>query len=98
MIEEGKMTEAGLAKIDEKMLTEENIDVHVTPREFIIPPEIEEALQANKTAWKNFLSLAPGYKRQYIFWVMDVKREETQKRRLNELITILEKNEKLGMK
>lgn len=94
MIQEGKMTEAGLAKIDEKVFIEEK----VTPKEFIIPPGIEEALQTNEEAWKNFSALAPGYKRQYIGWIIDAKREETQKRRLKELITVLEKNEKLGMK
>ena len=94
MIQEGKMTEAGLAKIDEKVFIEEK----VAPKEFIIPPEIEEALQANEKAWKNFSTLAPGYKRVYIGWIIDARREETQKRRLKELITVLEKNEKLGMK
>lgn len=98
MIQEGKMTEAGLAKIDEKVFIEENIEEKVTPKEFVIPPEIEEALKPNENAWKNFLDLAPHYKRQYIGWVIHAKREETQKRRLKELISVLEKNEKLGMK
>lgn len=94
LIKEGKMTEAGLAKIDEKMLNEKE----VKKKELVIPPEIETALQANEKVWENFVNLAPGYKRQYIGWVMDAKREETRKRRLNELMIVLEKNEKLGMK
>ncbi|MBU7018274.1 MAG: YdeI/OmpD-associated family protein [Theionarchaea archaeon] len=94
MIQEGKMTEAGLAKIDERVFVEEK----GRPEKFIILPEIEKNLQANEKAWKNFSALAPGYKRQYIGWVMSAKRGETRKRRLKELITVLEKNEKLGMK
>lgn len=93
MIKEGKMTEAGLAKIDERALSEKEVK-----KEVVIPPEIEKVLQANEKVWEHFVNLAPGYKRQYIGWVMDAKREETRKRRLNELMTVLEKNEKLGMK
>lgn len=100
MIKEGKMTEAGLAKIDERVLTpsKNNINNQTAKKELFIPLEIEEALKANQQVWENFTSLAPGYKRQYIGWVVDAKREKTRKRRLKELITVLEKNERLGMK
>ena len=89
MIEAGKMTEAGLAKFDETAV-EKKVQV--------MPPEIEKALQSNETVWKNFMELAPGYKRQYIGWIMDAKREKTRKKRLKEVIAVLENNEKLGMK
>lgn len=95
LMQEGKMTKAGLAKIDERVFAEEK---EVKPAQFVIPPEIEKALAANEKAWEYFTNLALGYKRRYIGWVMDAKREETRKRRLDELITVLEKNEKLGMK
>lgn len=93
MIKAGKMTEAGLAKIDENVFYEKKVK-----ETFVIPPEVKEALKVNETVWKNFVDLAPGYKRQYIGWIMDAKREKTREKRLNELITVLEKNEKLGMK
>jgi uncharacterized protein YdeI (YjbR/CyaY-like superfamily) len=101
MIKEGKMTEAGLAKIDEPMLHDnKNADENepLAKKELVIPPDIDKALKAHQQAWENFTSLAPGYKRQYIGWVVDAKREKTRKRRLKELITVLEKNERLGMK
>ncbi|MBU7014987.1 MAG: YdeI/OmpD-associated family protein [Theionarchaea archaeon] len=94
MIDQGKMTDAGLQKIDESILEGRS----EPEKEFLVPPYIEETLKTNPTAWNNFVALAPGYKRQYLGWVASAKREETQKRRLKELITILEKNEKLGMK
>ncbi|KYK38649.1 MAG: hypothetical protein AYK18_06470 [Theionarchaea archaeon DG-70] len=95
MIKKGKMTEAGLARIDENMLNEKE---EMRGKEFVIPSEIERKLKTNKKVWENFKNLAPGYKRQYMGWVMDAKREETRKRRLEELMKVLEKNEKLGMK
>ncbi|MBU6998204.1 MAG: YdeI/OmpD-associated family protein [Theionarchaea archaeon] len=94
MINQGKMTEAGLQKIDELSL-----ERGPEPRkEFTIPTHVEEALKAHPEAWNNFVALAPGYRRQYLGWVVSAKKEETQKRRLAELITVLENNEKLGMK
>jgi uncharacterized protein YdeI (YjbR/CyaY-like superfamily) len=94
MINQGRMTEAGRQKIDESALNRE-----VKPKkEYVLPAHMEETLKAHQKAWDNFVTLAPGYKQQYIRWVISAKREETQKRRLAELITALEKNEKLGMK
>lgn len=90
MIKASKMTEAGLAKFDETAV-EKKVEV-------VISPEIKEALQSNETVWENFMKLAPSYKNQYIGWIMDAKREKTRKKRLKEVITVLEKNEKLGMK
>lgn len=95
MIKEGKMTEAGLAKIDETTLNENEESER---KELVIPPEIEKQMKANKKVWENYKNLVPGYKRQYMGWVMDAKREETRKRRLGELMKVLEKNEKLGMR
>ena len=92
MIKEGKMTDAGLAHIDEKVFNQK--EVRELP---VITPEIEDTLKAHKV-WGRFCDLAPGYKKQYLGWVLDAKREETRTKRLKELITVLEKNEKLGMK
>ncbi|MBU7023952.1 MAG: YdeI/OmpD-associated family protein [Theionarchaea archaeon] len=94
MIGQGRMKEAGMQKIDELALNRE-----AEPKEeYVMPPYMEETLKAHPQAWDNFVMLAPGYKQQYIHWVISAKREGTQKRRLAELITVLEKNEKLGMK
>ena len=96
LINEGKMTEAGLAIIDNEVFNKKKEGA--AEKEFIIPREIEEALAADQKVWENFTNLAPGYKRQYIGWVMDAKRKKTRKRRLEELNAVMEKNEKLGMK
>lgn len=99
MIEGGRMTEAGLAKV-------KNIDFNdvrdpkskPSRKELIIPPYIKEALEADGNAWRNFNNLAISYKKQYIGWITSAKREETRKRRLEEAIELLTQNQKLGMK
>ena len=63
-----------------------------------VPRFVKQALMANAKAWKNFQNLAPSYRRHYVGWIMHAKKEETRARRLREAISLLEKNEKLGLK
>jgi uncharacterized protein YdeI (YjbR/CyaY-like superfamily) len=97
LIREGRMTEAGLAKIDLVMLGEE---AEAKPRtgDVDIPSFVKQALMANAKAWENFRNLAPSYRRHYIGWIMHAKKEETRERRLREAVALLEQNKKLGLK
>jgi len=98
MMREGKMTEAGLAKI--RIAKNDGEWFKTTPPRRDLEPSqfIKEALAANKKALNNFNNLAPSYKRQFIGWITSAKKEETRKKRLIEAVELLEKNEKLGMK
>jgi uncharacterized protein YdeI (YjbR/CyaY-like superfamily) len=98
MITEGKMSEAGLTQIEEAKKSGEWFKTVTRQQTLVIPPFIKEALAANKKALDNFNNLAISYKRQYIGWITNAKRKEALKRRLEEVIKVLEKNEKLGMK
>ena len=67
-------------------------------KEISVPEYIEQALGSNEKALINFNKLTPSYKRQCIGWVDSAKKEETRRKRLAEVIGVLERNEKLGMK
>jgi uncharacterized protein YdeI (YjbR/CyaY-like superfamily) len=54
------------------------------PRE--LSPEYQKVFQKNKKAWEFFKNQPPYYQRTLSFWVMGAKREETQLRRLQQLI------------
>ena len=98
MIKEGRMTEAGLAKIKTARKTglwEKDSRPRIS---FDVPPELAKALAKNKKAKENFDKLALSYRRQYIGWIVVAKRAETKKRRIEESIALLEKGRKLGMK
>ncbi|MFQ5633055.1 MAG: YdeI/OmpD-associated family protein, partial [bacterium] len=45
-----------------------------------------------------FEQLTPSYQKQFIGWIVVAKRPETKERRIKESISLLAKNEKLGMK
>lgn len=98
MIKEGKMTKAGLAKIREAKNSGEWFITAPVRKELVIPPDIEKALATNEKALDNLNNLANSYKRNFIGWITNAKREETRKRRLTEAIRLLEQNKKLGMK
>lgn len=96
LIEAGKMTVAGLLKIGEGILDappEES-----KKQETEVPRFFKDALMKKGKAWENFNGLAPSYRREYIAWVSDAKRDETRARRLAEAVRLLAENKKLGMK
>ena len=98
MIEEGKMSEAGLAAFNQRVSYDEEILNARSAKEIPLTPEIESALKANKKAWDNFNNLTPSYRKQYVGWLRSAKRPETRAKRLKEAITLLAENKKLGMK
>jgi uncharacterized protein YdeI (YjbR/CyaY-like superfamily) len=95
LVQEGRMTEAGLAKADFP-LAEASPDRPKRPQ-LPLPDWLKEGLMTNPKAWENFQKLAPSHQRNYIAWISDAKRDETRQRRLQEAIAKLEKNEKLGL-
>ncbi len=98
MIGEGKMTEAGMAKIEAAKKTG-RWDKDPRPAiSFEVPPELAKALAYNKKAKGNFDKLAPSHRRHYIAWIAVAKKAETKKRRIAESIALLEKGEKLGLR
>jgi uncharacterized protein YdeI (YjbR/CyaY-like superfamily) len=89
LIREGRMTEAGLAKIDRAML---DVEAPEKPSkgDLDLPRFVKQALMANAKAWANFQNLAPSHRRNYIRWIMDARKDETRERRLREAVLRLE--------
>ena len=79
---EGKMTAAGRAKKPE--------DVQPPPPRMQsgdpVPRFILDALKPHRQAREFFNSLAPGYRRNYLRYITEPKREETRMRRLEQAI------------
>jgi uncharacterized protein YdeI (YjbR/CyaY-like superfamily) len=98
MIRKGRMTEVGMAKIIEARERGEWSRVREVSKELVVPSFIQKALAKNEKAHAFFGTLADTYKRQIVSWVSSAKREETKARRLTEVISLLEKSQKLGLK
>lgn len=97
LIAEGRMTKAGLDAIAEGAL-----DTEFAPKpkskEVEVPRFVSDALKKTPRAFENFNALAPSYRREYVGWITQAKREETRERRLAEAARLLSENKKLGMK
>jgi uncharacterized protein YdeI (YjbR/CyaY-like superfamily) len=69
----------------------------VLSEEFIIPPDILRAIQANREAWKNFQTFSEPYKRIRIAFIAGVRdRPEEFQKRLRYFIEMTEKNKMFG--
>jgi uncharacterized protein YdeI (YjbR/CyaY-like superfamily) len=91
---EGRMTAAGLAKLEKGV----RAYVPLMQRRIAIPPDLRRALARNAKARENFERLAPSYRRHYVAWIATAKKDETRARRLRQALALLAKNKKLGMK
>lgn len=101
MIREGKMTEAGLARIREAKDSREWFKSPASAlhgKRLVIPSYLKDALAANEKALDSFGKLAESHRRNFVGWIDSAKKEETRKRRVAEAIGLLERNQKLGMK
>lgn len=97
-----KLVPAGLvmdwvvAKLPGNVL-EGEIAHRTRPSENEIPEWIRAGLQAHEPAWTNFQNLSPSNRRLYLGWILDARREETRRRRLEEATRRLLKNLPLGL-
>ena len=58
----------------------------------IIPDDLQAAFDKNLKAFENYQSFAPSYRKSYLYWLNQAKREETRSKRIQEIITFCEKN------
>ena len=88
LVEQGKMTEAGLAKLGG--------GVDDLPYE--IPDDILEALKANEETWENFQRFPESYKRIRVGWIDGSRNNpETFSTRLRYFLKMTKQNKRFGM-
>jgi uncharacterized protein YdeI (YjbR/CyaY-like superfamily) len=85
MIDEGRMTPAGLALVEEakrrgtwEQATSGRLDV--------TPPDLEAALAGVPAAAARWQQWPASPRRQYVYWVLDAKRAETRARRIADVV------------
>ncbi len=96
LVKEGRMTEAGLAKVEFSL--DEAPSARPKRPDLPLPDWLKAGLMTNPRAWENFCRLPASHRRNYILWISDAKKEETRQRRIQEAIGRLERNETLGLK
>jgi uncharacterized protein YdeI (YjbR/CyaY-like superfamily) len=94
VIAEGRMTTAGLAKIDYPLGAPPSPPVKM---ELIIPDWLKTGLQSSPLAWENFSKMPSSHQKRYVMWLSDAKKEETRQKRIREAIALLEHKKRLGI-
>jgi len=91
MIAEGLMTAAGMAKIEAAKAdgTWSKID---DVEEMILPPDLQKALNANKTAKKNFEAYSNTNKKYVLYWLRPKKDTEQRAQIIAEVVAAAAEN------
>lgn len=95
LIQQGRMTETGLARIEEAKKNGLWQDAYSSRIRVDIPADLEDALSVNQVAWKNFHNLANTYRFLYIRWLNGARTEEIRRQRLEEIVKRAELNQKI---
>ena len=94
LIADGRMRPEGLAALGVALDTATGT---AAPDGAEIPPFVVEAIRANPKARVFWESLAPGYRKRYIGWIMSAKQQSTRESRLSRVIGFLEEGKKSVM-
>jgi len=91
LIAENLMHESGLKKIEiaKQNGSWESLD-HV--ENLTIPSDLQKAFDANATAFNNYQNFSFTYRKSYLYWLNQAKREETRTIRIAEIIRLCEQN------
>ena len=60
-----------------------------------VPADLQKALTKNKKALKFFDALTYGYRKQFVEWVTEAKREETRRQRMNKIVEMCAEGRRL---
>ncbi|WP_445457257.1 YdeI/OmpD-associated family protein [Flavobacterium sp. HNIBRBA15423] len=91
LIEVGLMHESGLKKVEtakqngswESLDSVENLE---------IPTDLQEAFKNNELAYANYQNFSKSYRKNYLYWLNQAKRETTRQVRISQIIELCEKN------
>ena len=91
MIKAGLMAPAGLAKV-EAAKKDGSWNALDGVEALEIPPDLANAFSKNKTAKEYFDAFPRSVKRGILEWILNAKRPETRAKRIEETVTLAEKN------
>ncbi|MES2410828.1 MAG: YdeI/OmpD-associated family protein [Bacteroidota bacterium] len=91
LIAEELMHESGLKKIEtaKKNGSWETLDA---VENLEMPQDLALAFAKNKKALDNYNSFSPSYRKSYLYWLNQAKREETRTARVAEIVNLCEQN------
>ena len=98
LMAQGRMTEAGMAKV---RAAKENGEWEATIfREDTssLPEDLRKALEGNAEAKANFEEFSVSRKKQFLYWVASAKTVKTRQKRIQEVVEMAASNKRSGEK
>jgi len=89
LMRQGRMRPPGLAKVRQAKRSGQWRAATEREDPQVIPPEVTRALARHKGALARFRSLPPSHRKMFLYWIASAKREETKRRRTDQLVTFL---------
>jgi uncharacterized protein YdeI (YjbR/CyaY-like superfamily) len=91
LVKEGRMTPAGLAKI-EAARKDGSWKAFDAVDNLVPPADLLEQLSANAEAKRNFETFSTSSKKIILFWIASAKRDETRRKRIEETVRLAAQN------
>ena len=95
LTELGQMQPAGLAAFERRSRDRSSVYAYEQRAGAKLAAAEERAFKANAAAWEYFSGLAPSYRQKALYWVTSARKPETRKSRLERLIAMAAKKQKL---
>ena len=97
LIKEGRMTPAGMKKVEEAKKNGQWEKAYTSRASVETPKDLQTALRAVPEALKNFNAFPQSARFMYIHWINEAKRENTRARRIHTVVVRSENNQKPGI-
>ncbi|MES2545751.1 MAG: YdeI/OmpD-associated family protein [Bacteroidota bacterium] len=91
LLSENLIQESGLAKIETAKKNGSWISLDAV-EDLIMPNDLEIAFEKNSIAFENYKKFSPSYRKSYLYWLNQAKREATRELRITEIIKLCEQN------
>ena len=89
LIEQGRMTPAGLAQVEAAKQDGRWDAAYASPGAATVPEDFQRALDENPAAKDFFATLGSSHRYSFLYRVADAKRPETRARRIREYVAML---------
>lgn len=60
----------------------------------VVPNDLQQAFDKNRKAFTNYQNFAKSYRKSYLYWLNQAKREETRTKRIKEIVVLCAANKK----
>ncbi|HEY6144176.1 MAG TPA: YdeI/OmpD-associated family protein [Flavobacterium sp.] len=93
LLKENLIHESGIAKIEIAKQNGSWTSLDAV-EDLIIPDDLKLAFEKNEIAFNNYKNFSPSYRKSYLYWLNQAKRQETRSNRITQIIEFCGLNKK----